>query len=177
MAARRSAHRRLTRAFSLVELVVVLTILAVFAGGALLNLGPSAARWADPSSEMSVEREVRATAAWIQRTIARAILDRRDFALRVERNSSRIDEITLIWQDQDGDPIRRRSRAALYAIQQQDGSSAPQGTYRYSWRFQTMTPALTLRAFARDDDGSTRLTKWGISISGYGYVRVFEAKE
>lgn len=157
------------RGFSLVEILVALTILAILGGCVFISAGKLLRRYADPLSPERIEGEVARTVAWIDDLFDRARLSERNFSLIVSPITPS-DFFVVVWQNSEGSEEWRSDNIGLRVY---SSSSSPSGIFRYNWRTQTLTPALTLRVFQQKNHRYIG-TKWFIIISAYGMVRSSE---
>lgn len=155
--------------FSLVEILLALAILAILGGCMFFSADKLFRRYADPLSPERVEKEIGRTIAWIDDLFDRARLSERNFSMAVSPLTPS-GAFVVTWQDSDDKDEWRSGNIGLMAY---SANSSGSGVYRYNWRTQTLTPALTLRVFQQKNFRYIG-TKWFIIISAYGLVRSSE---
>jgi prepilin-type N-terminal cleavage/methylation domain-containing protein len=153
------------KAFSLVELMVVLIVFAFVISSAFVMGTSMIKRYSDKRSYFRVESEVGEAAAWLRSVITRALWNKSDFTLMVSADSAE-SWMSVKWKTTG----ERESWNAENVAFKTAGNST--GVFsNYSYRYQTLTPALSIIVYYKDD----RKTRagWTISASGYGYVRAY----
>ncbi|MDR0653822.1 MAG: type II secretion system GspH family protein [Synergistaceae bacterium] len=153
------------RAFSLVELMVVLTLFAFVLSAAFITGTSMIKRYSDRRSDFRVEGEVEEAAEWLRSVITRALWNKSDFTLRVSADDVE-SRMSVEWKTTG----ERESWNAENVAFKTAGNAT--GVFsNYSYRYQTLTPALSIIVYYKDD----RHTRagWTISASGYGYVRAY----
>ena len=157
------------RAFSLVEILITLTVLAILCGCVFVTGGDLMRRFADPHSDERIKDEVSQAVVWIDDLIYRATISEKNFEIAVSRiaPSSRF---VVTWQDVDH---QEEWSSENIGVQVHSAGKPASSIFRYDWRTQTLTPALTLRVFKQKDLHFTG-TKWFIIVSAYGLVRATE---
>lgn len=156
-------------AFSLIEVLAALTVLAILCGCVFLTGGVLLKRLADPHSEERVKGEVSRATAWIDDLIYRATISEKNFKIAVSRTTPS-KRLVVTWESVDMQEEWSSENIGMQAYSA--GRLAP-SVFRYDWRTQTLTPALTLRVFKQKDLHFTG-TKWFIIVSAYGLVRATE---
>ena len=151
-------------AYTLIELLVSISILFVIIG-MTYNLGlPALRRLADPRSDVVVAGEVNDTVAWLQSAIMRSLGTGNDFTLTVE-NQEPTDFLAIKWRTSGKLEKWSSNRIAFKSINYDSRNST------YTSGFQKLSPAITIVVHYGDDKRDR--TGWRISISAYGYVRAY----
>lgn len=141
-------------------------VLTILGGCLFFSAGKLLRHYADPLSPERVKKEVDRTVAWIDDLFDRARLSERNFSIVVSPFSPS-DTFAVTWQNSDESEEWSSGNIGLKV----HSSAVPApGIYRYNWRTQTLTPALTLRVFQQKALHYIG-TKWFIIISVYGMVR------
>ena len=158
------SRRNKGHGYSLIELLVSISILCVTIG-MTYNFGlPVLRRLIDPRSNIVVSGEVNDTVAWLQSVIMRSLGTGNDFTLTVE-NQGPTDSLTVRWRTSGKLEEWSSSRIAFRSLNYHSKNST------YTSSFQKLAPALTIEVHYNDDKKDK--TGWRISISAYGYVRAF----
>ncbi|MDR1019536.1 MAG: hypothetical protein LBL73_02160 [Synergistaceae bacterium] len=148
------------RSFTLVELAVTCSVVAILCGCINLAASPVIAVFLDESRERAVEREVRETASWIKSYLHRARALRRDMRIYVPA----VPATPVIYFEGKNDVTERY---ALYG--ESIGFRASSAYFAYNHLHQTMTPAFQLRILKVTDSGY-EMTDWVVKVSGRGHV-------
>jgi type II secretory pathway pseudopilin PulG len=155
------------KAFSLVELVVTCSIIAILCGCMNLTAASVIARFSDQSSERAVEHEARQAAAWIKSHIHRARMLRCNLTLFIPGG----EHAEMIRFDDRGEADR-----FYFLYGESIGFRAPIGYsglqtnyFAYMYIYQTMSPALNI-SILKKTKGGYLPTGWKIYVSGRGYV-------
>ena len=152
------------QAYTLIELLVSISILSAIIGMAS-NLGwPALKRLMDPRSDVVVSGEVNDTVAWLQNVIMRSLVTGNDFTLTVENQEAK-DFLTIKWKT-SGKLEKWSSKRIAFRSLNYDAKNST-----YTSDFQKLSPALTIDVYYGDNKKDK--TGWRISISVYGYVRAF----
>ena len=152
------------RAFSLVELLISVSILSVIMC-MTCNLGwPVLRNLTDPRSDMVIAGEVNDTVAWLQSAIMRSLGTGNDFTLTVETQDP-TDFLAIKWKTSGKLEKWSSDRIAFKSLNYGNKNST------YTSNFQKLSPAITIDVYY--DDGKRDKTGWRISISAYGYVRAY----
>lgn len=157
------------RAFSLVEILITLAVLGILCGCVFLTGGKLLKGLADPHSEERIKGEVSRATAWIDDLIYRATISEKNFKIAASRTAPS-KRLVVTWESVDHQEEWSSENIGIQAYS--TGGQAP-SIFRYDWRTQTLTPALTLRVFKQKDLHFTG-TKWFIIVSAYGLVRASE---
>jgi len=157
-------RRNKWRAFSLIELLVSLSILFVIFGMTYCLGWPTLRGLMDPRSDIMVAGEVNDAVAWLQSTIIRSLGTGNDFTLTVE-NQTPTDFLVIKWKT-SGKLERWSSDRITFRSLNYDSRNST-----YTSNFQKLSPALTIEVHYGDDKRDK--TGWRISISVYGYVRAY----
>ena len=151
-------------AFTVTELLISVAVLTAIIG-MTYSFGGSALRsLIDPRAEIFVVGEVNDTVSWLQSAITRSHETGSDFTLTVE-NAEPKDSLAIEWRT-SGKSERWSSNRIAYRSLNYDSRNST-----YTSGFQKLSPALTIAVHYADDKKD--LTGWFISISVYGYVRVY----
>jgi Tfp pilus assembly protein FimT len=156
---------RKKKAFSLVELTVILAVFAIVVSTAFVTGTSMIKRYSDKRSDFRVEGEVEEAAAWLRSVITRALWNKSDFTLMVSASGAE-SLMSVKWKTTDELESWNAENVAFKTSGNVTGAFS-----NYSHRYQTLTPALSINVFYKDDR-KTR-TGWTISASGYGYVRAY----
>ncbi|MDR0649471.1 MAG: hypothetical protein LBF92_09080 [Synergistaceae bacterium] len=151
------------RSFTLAELVVTCSVVALLCGCVTLAASPVIAVFLDESRERAVEREVLEAVSWIKGHLHAARALRRDVTLKMYANV----EPTLSFRCY-GDYKDDEMYSELIGFQA-SSSSMWAKRFTYSHQFQTMSPAIEIRIYKLTDHGY-KITDWVVKISGRGLV-------
>jgi prepilin-type N-terminal cleavage/methylation domain-containing protein len=153
------------KAFSLVELMVVLAVFAFVVSAAFVTGTSMIKRYSDKRSDFRVEGEVEEAAAWLRSVITRALWNKSDFTLMVSASGAE-SWMRVKWKTTDEWESWNAENVAFKTVGNVTGVFS-----NYSHRYQTLTPAISITVYHKDD----RKTRagWTISASGYGYVRAY----
>jgi prepilin-type N-terminal cleavage/methylation domain-containing protein len=153
------------KAFSLVELMVVLVLFAFVLSAAFVTGTSMIKRYSDKRSDFRVEGEVEEAAAWLRSVITRALWNKSDFTLMVSADAAE-SWMIVKWKTTGEHESWNAENVAFKTAGNATGVFS-----NYSYRYQTLTPAISIIVYYKDD----RRTRagWAISASGYGYVRAF----
>jgi len=151
------------RAFSLMELIVSISILLIIIGMTFLGW-PALMRLFDTRSDLVVAGEVNDTVAWLQSAIMRSLGTGNDFTLTVENQEPR-DFLEIKWKTSGQQEKWSSNRITFRSLNYDNRNST------YTSGFQKLTPAITIQVHY--GDGKKDRTNWRISISAYGYVRAY----
>ena len=152
------------RAYTLIELLVSISILSVIIGMAF-NFGwPALRKMIDPRWDIMVGGEVNDTVAWLQSAIMRSLGTGNDFTLTVENQEPK-DFLAIKWKTSGKLEKWSSDRIAFRSLNYDAKNST------YTSGFQKLSPALTIDVYYGDNKKDK--TGWRISISVYGYVRAF----
>jgi prepilin-type N-terminal cleavage/methylation domain-containing protein len=152
------------RAFSLVELLVAVVIFLLILSSTYVSGISMIERFTDPRSDLIVSSEVDEAMAWLQSVITRALWTGSDFSLVF----SNPEDVTLLKVRWETSRKLEEWSAGHIAFKSVDADNKE---YFYSAKFQTLTPAISLRAYYGDTKKDR--TDWIISISAYGFVRTY----
>jgi hypothetical protein len=153
------------KAFSFVELMTVLTLFALILSTAFVTGASMIKRYSDKRSDFRVESEVTEAAGWLRSVIMRALWNQSDFTLTVSADGVE-PRMIVKWKTTGEWEFWNADNVAFKTAGNATGVSS-----NYSYRYQTLTPALSIIVYYKDDP-RTR-TGWTISASGYGYVRTY----
>ena len=156
--------RNKRRAFSLIELLVSVSILFVVFGMTYSFGWPVLRSLLDPRSELVVAGEVNDAVAWLQSAIMRSLGTGNDFTLTVEIEEPE-DFLEIRWKTSGMFEKWSSNRITFRSLNADSRNSA------YTSGFQKLTPAVTIQVHY--GDGKKDRTDWRISISAYGYVRAY----
>jgi len=149
------------KAFTLVELIVVLSIMAILAGS--LSMA-SLAGVMQKGSPQSIARESDDLARWINSRMYRATLEKRSFSFRSLPCSTPVQWIIIRWAD-TGELEKFDSQGNCYFTIR--GSAVTNAVYNPY--FHTVTPGFTLKVV--ESPSRTAALKY-IRVSVYGRVSV-----
>lgn len=149
------------KAFTLVELLVVFSIIAVLAGTFSLN---SVAGMMQKGSPQSIARESADLARWINGRMYKATLEKRSFSFRSLPCSTPVQWIIIRWAD-TGELEKYDSQGNCYFTIR--GSAVSNAVYNPY--FHTVTPGFTLKVV--ESPSKTTALKY-IRVSVYGRVSV-----
>jgi prepilin-type N-terminal cleavage/methylation domain-containing protein len=152
-------------AFSLVELMVVLTLFAFVLSTAFVTGTSMIKRYSDKRSDFRVESEAEEAAAWLRSVITRALWNKSDFTLMVSADGAE-SLMSVKWKTTGEWESWKAENVAFKTAGNATGVFS-----NFSYRYQTLTPALSIVVYYKDDP-ITR-AGWKISASGYGYVRAY----
>lgn len=146
-------------AFTLAELLIAIPVILALLSVSFATGTSLIGRLTDPHADFRVAMEVDLASEWLNSIIKRALTSNRDFTLTVGSRapSSRL---KIKWKDTNENEEWVANNISF-------GATLPR--YNYSNRFQTLTPAVTMRVCY--GDGKYDYTDWSISISGYGLVK------
>ncbi|MDR3320849.1 MAG: type II secretion system GspH family protein [Synergistaceae bacterium] len=163
----REIKRRLRRAFTLVEIIVVCALLAIFGGGAV-SLGSSVYERLSDASDYNVRREAAEAAAWIRNCIHDSRALREDFTLKASGYSGPFSTLIAIRETPGGyEHEFWVGRNIAFSVEKYEGS--PAAYHTYDPVFQTMSPGVTFNLHKRRGDGYV-LSGHTITISVHGAV-------
>jgi Tfp pilus assembly protein FimT len=153
------------RSFTLVELAVTCSIIAILCGCIGLAASPVIAGFLDESGERAVEREVLDAVSWIKSHFHRARALRRDVVLQIPAQF-----ITpIIFFKDDHDSIDNYSLSGELIGFNVISTSAQRVYFVYSHQHLTVTPSVRIRIY-KLTAGGYKKTDWIIKVSGRGYV-------
>ncbi|MDR3165617.1 MAG: type II secretion system GspH family protein [Synergistaceae bacterium] len=152
-------------AFSIVELMTVIALFAFILSATLVTGTSMIKRHADKRSDFRVESEVEEAAAWLRSVITRALWNKSDFTLMVSADGAE-SSMNVKWGTSGEREYWNAENIAFKTAGNATGVSS-----NYSYRYQTLTPAISITVYYKDD----RRTRagWTISASGYGFVRTY----
>jgi len=148
----------------MVEILVVVPILLLVLVSTYSPGISLVERYTDPRSELVVTSEVNDAASWLKNVITRALWTGSDFKLTVVYVKAE-PRLSVTWESTG---LREEWRAPHIAFKSLEVDNA---VYFYSARFQTISPALSIRVYHGDNKKDR--TDWMISISVYGFVRTY----
>ena len=153
----------------LTEALVGIVIFATLAGAVVISCVDIKALYTDRQSDENIARDVRALQFWLEDVLQRAVSGRVDFELLASEMTPTA-KIRLkwkyspaVWEVWSGDECAVRAGS----------SGEPSSSFNYNHLTQTLTPGIELVYYIKKG-GSWALTKWRISVSPYGYVRIYK---
>jgi hypothetical protein len=155
------------RSFSLVELVVTCSVIAILCGCASIAATQALAVFSDDASDRAIEREAMEVVAWIKTHLHRARALRSDVKLFVtkERYTREIS-----FEDFPGGKKDYYEPSNEFIA-----FRAPGAFFIYSYRHQTMTPSLRLSIHKKTNNGF-KYAGLDIVVSGYGLVTLTKVR-
>ena len=155
------------RGFSLVEVLVAVTVFSILCGCVFLTGRKLLEGLADSASPERIEREVERTAAWFDEMLERARISESNCNFEI----SPVRPYPFVFAKRQGAGDRETWESGSIAFMAAGSGSSGASVFRYNWRTQTLTPALTVQVFQQNEHRHVR-TKWSIIISTFGLVRV-----
>lgn len=142
-------------------------IILILYGWVFVSSADMISRLSDPHSEERLKAEISRAATWIDDLIYRATVSERNFEINASRKTPS-GRFEVSWHSVDD---REEWSSKSIGLQVYSEGKPIPPIYRYNWRSQTLTPALTFRVFKQKGRLFTE-TKWLIIISAYGLVHV-----
>jgi hypothetical protein len=163
----RKTLRRIARSgFSLVELVIVCSVIAIGWGSFSLIGGVQVERYSNPHSDYNIDREIDLTVSWLDSVMRRSMNLAEDFEIRT--SSSRSNSIRITWLTGSKNEIWNSNH--IY-FQSQNVASELATCFKFSHSFQTVSPAFTLAVYIKEGD-KFAYTGRRIVVSVHGLISV-----
>jgi hypothetical protein len=148
----------------LIEVIVTMSILLSVTAFLTINAVSALEKYSDPRSEYRVAMEVKFTTNWIESILRRSLVSLSDVRFTVPY-STPSPNIKILWL------VSSHSEERVSDVIEFRSVSSSIHTYNHS--AQTLSPALLLHVYVKDESGNGRMTDWRISVSGYGFVRAY----
>ncbi|MDR3354009.1 MAG: hypothetical protein LBO21_03135 [Synergistaceae bacterium] len=152
--------------FSLVELVIVCSVIAIGWGSFSLVGGAQIERYSNPLSDYNIDREVDLTVSWLGSVMRRSLTLAEDFEIRT--SSYCLNTIKVKWLMGNKDEIWN---AGQIHFQSYNVASELATSFSFSHSFQTFSPAFTLAVFIKEG-GKFVDTRRRIVVSAHGLISV-----
>lgn len=156
----------------LTEVLIGLVIFIILSAALVFSCADIKALYVDRQSDENIGAEVRSLQRWLEGLLYRAVTDRMDFELFASQSAPSA-AIKLRWKGSSAEwEVWRGDECAVKA----ESSGGSTGSFFYNHLTQTLTPALEFACYIKKGS-SWALTKWRVSLSPYGYVRVYKTGE